>query len=543
MTRTVAAPSPASGAARGPCDEGILRGAPASPCADPSAPRWILAATILGSSMAFLDGSVVNVALPVIQSSLRASAAQVQWVVEAYALFLAALVLAGGSLADRFGRRRVFEVGVALFAAASAVCGLAPGPNPLIAARAAQGVAAALLVPSSLALLAAGFGHGERGRAVGTWSALTTIMSAIGPVLGGWLVQAVSWRAVFFINLPIAAAVLAISRTKIPESRNPDAGRLDSVGALLATAGLGGLVFGLIESAGRGWSDFRIWGSITGGVAALAAFVAVERTTSHPLAPLSLFRSRTFASANLLTFFLYGAAGATFYFLPFDLIQVRGYSPAAAGAALLPLILIVSSLSRVAGMVSDRFGARLPLTAGPALAAAGFGLLAISDPGGTYAATVLPAICVIGLGVALTVAPLTATVLNAVADRDTGAASGINNAVARVAGLLAIAILGVVASARFDRALDRRLPQIGVAAADRVVSPAERRKLGAARASESLPKADRDRVQAAIAGSFGESFRLVMAAAAGLALLAAASGGFGLGRERRTAGPVPRANA
>ena len=337
----------------------------------------MLAAAVLGSSMAFLDGSVVNVALPEIQRRLGASAAAAQWVVEVYALFLTSLVLAGGSLADRFGRKRVFETGAALFAAASAACGLASGPASLIAARAAQGVAAALLVPSSLALLSAGFPAAERGRAVGSWSALTSIAMAVGPVLGGWLVEAVSWRAVFFLNLPVAAVVLAISRTKVAESRNPDAGVSISPALCSRPPASRGSCSG---SSSRRIGDGRIlvWGSLLAGAALLAAFFVVERRSRHPMVPLSLFRVRSFAAANLLTFFLYAALGVSFYFLPFDLIQVRGYSPAAAGAALLPLVLIVFALSRAAGALSDRAGTRLPLTAGPALVAAGLGLLALS---------------------------------------------------------------------------------------------------------------------------------------------------------------------
>ena len=515
-------------AARGPCDEGILLGAPHAPGISAGAPRWILAAAVLGSSMVFLDGGVVNVALPVIQKSLGASAADAQWVVEAYALFLSSLVLAGGSLSDRFGRRRTFETGAALFALASAACGLAGGPAVLISARAAQGIAAALLVPSSLALLGAGFSAGERGRAVGSWAALTSIAGAGGPLLGGWLVEVVSWRAVFFINLPIAAIVLAISRAKVAESTNPDARELDIPGALLATAGLGGVVFGLIESPNRDWSDFRVWGSLSAGAAALAAFVAVELRSDHPMAPPALFRARAFAATNLLTLLFYAALGAAFYYLPFDLIQVRVYTPAAAGAALLPLALIVFALSRPAGSLSDRFGARLPLTAGPALGAAGFGLLALSPQEGSYVVTVLPGLSVLSLGIALTAAPLTATVLNAVGARETGAASGINNAVARVAGLLAVAALGVVASARFDRTLDRRLLEAGFSAPSRVVPAPERRKLGAARAPSSLSEVERGRAQEAIARSFEEAFRLVMGLAAGLALLASASAAAGL---------------
>ncbi len=531
IRRSAACPPPLGVAARGPCDEGILHGAGDAEALAPGAARWILAASVLGSSLAFLDASVVTVALPVIQKNLDVSASAAQWVVEAYSLFLTSLVLAGGSLADRFGRRRTFETGVVLFAAASAACGLAGGPASLIAARAAQGVAAALLVPSSLALLGAGFPAAERGRAVGSWSALTAIASAVGPVLGGWLICAVSWRAVFFINLPPAAALLAISRTKVPESRNPDAGGLDVSGAALATIGLGGLVFGLIESGDRGWRDQLVWASLAAGAAALAAFFVVESRSRNPMAPLALFRDRAFAAANLLTFFLYGGLGAAFFFLPFDLIQARRYSPPAAGAALLPLVVIVFALSRAAGSLSDRTGARLPLTVGPALAGAGFALLA-ALPAGSYPATVLPGICAVGLGLALAVTPLTATVLGSVDSRETGAASGMNNAVARVAGLLAIAVLSAVAAGRFGHALDRNLAEAGFSTPDRIVPSAERKKLAAASPSPSLSESDRARAQIAITRSFEDSFRLVMGAAAGLALLAAACGAIGFPANR-----------
>jgi EmrB/QacA subfamily drug resistance transporter len=476
--------------------------------------------------MAFLDGSVVSVALPVIQAKLGASASQAQWVVEAYALFLTSLVLAGGSLADRFGRRRIFEIGAALFAATSAACGLAAGPAALIAARGAQGIAAALLVPSSLALLGAGFPAAERGRAVGSWSALTSIAAAGGPILGGWLVQTVSWRAAFFLNLPVAVAVFAISRTKIPESRGLEARGLDVTGSLLATAGLGGVVLGLIEAGDRGWSDAFVRASLAAGASAFAGFLAFERRAKDPMVPLDLFRSRAFVAANLLTLFLYAALGVAFYYLPFDLIQTRGYSPSTAGAALLPLVGIVLALSRFAGSLSDRIGARLPLTAGPALSAAGFAFLALSGAGG-YAATILPGIVAIGLGLSLAVTPLTAAVLGSVDASETGAASGLNNAVARVAGLLAIAVLGVVVSARYNRALDRNLAGAGFKAAGRVVAGMERRKLAAARPSAALPNRERAQAQDAIVRSFEEAYRFAMGLAAGLAFLAAAAGAAG----------------
>ena len=428
----------------GPCDRGVIQSARASPC-DRATARWVLAATILGSSMAFIDGTVVGVALPVIQTGLRASPASTQWVVESYLLFLSALVLVAGSLADRLGRRRVFVTGVALFAAASAACALAPDVRWLVASRAVQGMAAALLVPSSLAILGAAYSPADRGRAIGAWSSLTAVSTAIGPVLGGWLVQALSWRAVFFINLPVGAAVLAITLRKVPDTRNPSAAPLDLPGALAATTGLGALVFGLIEAPAMGWADARAWAPLAVGALALAGFVLVERRSAHPMLPLELFRNRAFAGANLLTLFLYAALSAALFLLPFELIRAQDYSPGQAGMALLPLVVLLFLLSRPAGAIADRLGPRLPLIVGPALAALGFFLLGV--PHGdhaSYFSGFLPALSVLGLGMATTVAPLTTTVLNAVEREDEGLASGVNNAVARVAGLLAIAALGLV---------------------------------------------------------------------------------------------------
>src|SRR5437867_1376878 len=508
-------------AARGPCDEAILRATEASPSSRATA-RWVLAATILGSSMAFIDGTVVNVALPVLQESLNASVSSVQWVVEAYSLFLASLVLVGGSLGDRFGRRRVFAIGIAVFAASSAACALAPDVRFLVAARAVQGVGAALLVPSSLAILGSAFSSRERGRAVGTWSSLTAIAGVIGPVAGGWLVQVASWRAVFFVNLPIAAVILAIALRKVPETRNPSAGRLDLPGALLATIGLAALIYRLIEAPGAGWGDPRVWGSLATGVVALAAFVFVEARRDHPMMPLDLFRVRAFAGANLLTLFLYAALSAAFFLLPFELIQAQGYSPSEAGAAILPLIVLISALSRLAGMLADRIGPRVLLTVGPATAAAGFFLLAVPHPDARYVTALLPALSILGLGMAMTVAPLTATVLNAVGEKDTGTASGINNAVARVAGLLAIAVFGVVASVVFDRALDRRLSERGLAAVASRIPASERHKLGAAQPPPDLGELEKRRAQEAIAAALADSFRVSMKIAGALALLSSA---------------------
>jgi EmrB/QacA subfamily drug resistance transporter len=506
-------------AARGPCDEAVLHATEPAPCA-PATARWVLAATILGSSMAFVDSTVVNVALPVLQESLQASVSAVQWVVEAYALFLSALVLVGGALGDRFGRRRIFTIGIAVFGASSAGCALAAGVGWLVLARAVQGVGAALLVPSSLAILGAAFSRERRGRAVGTWSSLTAVASAIGPVAGGWLVEVASWRAVFLLNLPIAAAVLAIALRKVPETRDPPAGPLDWTGALTATLGLGAMIYGLIEAPAAGWGSPRVWGSLAAGAIALAAFVVVERRTRHPLVRLDLFRNRTFAGANLLTLFLYAALSAAMFLLPFVLIQARGYSPSAAGAALLPLIVLLFALSRPAGMLADRFGARLPLTVGPAIAALGFFLLAALDGDARYVTTLLPAVSVLGLGMAITVAPLTTTVLNSVGERSAGTASGINNAVARVAGLVAIAAFGIVASRVFDRALDRRSSEVGVSAVARKIPAAERRKLGATQSPPGATESEKRGVERAVASALGDSFRVSMKISAALALLA-----------------------
>ncbi len=497
-----------------------------------SSSRWILTATILGSSMAFIDGSVVNIALPVLQSRLGASAAAAQWVVEAYSLALSSLVLTGGTLADRLGRRRTFSAGTILFAVSSLACALSPSVGWLIATRAVQGVGGALLVPSSLAVLGAAFGERERGRAVGAWSALTSIAMAIGPALGGWLVEAISWRAVFLVNLPIAAAVLAIAAVKIPETRSDSAGALDAAGAILATAGLGGLVFGLIEAPTAGWGSARTLAPLALGLAALAAFVAVELRSRSPMVPLSIFRSRTFTAANLLTFFLYAAIAAVLFYLPFALIQARGYSPAAAGASILPLVILIGALSRPAGALADRIGPRLPLTVGPLVAAAGYALLALGRGDAPFASSVLPGLAVLGLGMAIVVAPLTATVLNAAGSSRSGAASGISNAVARVAALLAIAAFGILNASGFGRVLDRRLDAAHLPAPLRQALDAERPKLGAMRPPAGTSAEDERAVTGAVHDALNSAFREVALGSAALSVAASACAAWGVRRER-----------
>src|SRR5215204_240316 len=337
---------------RQPCDEGIIRSKEAQSVCAPNAAPWVLAATILASSMAFIDETALPVALPAIQSGLGATAVDAQWVVAAYTLFLAAMVLVGGALGDHLGRRRMFSVGVVLFALASTWCGLSQSPEQLILARALQGVGAALLVPNSLAIIGASFEEERRGKAIGTWTSLTSVTLILGPVLGGYLAENFSWRVVFFINVPLAVAVLAITALHVPESRDAKARGLDLPGAALAAVGLGGTVFGLLESSREGFGDPVVADALAGGVAALVAFVLVEGRVREPMVPLSLFRVRNFAGANVFTLLLYFALSGTLFFLPFNLIQAQGYSATAAGAAVAPVVVTMFLLSRYTGSLA-----------------------------------------------------------------------------------------------------------------------------------------------------------------------------------------------
>jgi len=482
----------------------------------------VLAATILGSSMAVIDGTVVNVALPVLQTALNATAADVQWIVESYTLFLAALILVGGSLGDHFGRRRIFSYGVALFALASIWCGASPSVNQLIWARAVQGIGGALLVPGSLAMISASFSGEQRGRAIGTWSGFTAITSALGPVLGGWLVEHASWRWVFFINVPLAVIVLGIVFWHVPESRDEEgAKKLDWWGALLATTGLGAIVYGLISSSTLGLSHPVVLSSLAAGAVILSAFIFVETHSRTPMMPLSLFRSRTFSGANLLTLLLYSALSEVLFFLPFNLIQVQGYSPTAAGAAFLPFILIMFLLSRWSGGLISRYGAKLPLMVGPTIAAIGLGLFAVPGIGGSYWTTFFPAIVVVGVGMAISVAPLTTTVMGAVKTSQAGIASGINNAVSRTAGLLSIAVLSLFVLSAFNHSLDRQLAALNIPLDVQQMLNSQRINLAGAKIPPGLSNEMSALLRRAIAESFIDSFRLVMFIAVGLALASA----------------------
>jgi EmrB/QacA subfamily drug resistance transporter len=474
--------------------------------------------------MAFIDGTVVNVALPGIQHALHATVSGAQWVVESYALFLAALILLGGAAGDYYGRRFVFTIGVILFAAASAWCGFAPDIRHLIMARALQGVGGAMLVPGSLAIISATFPADQRGKAIGTWSGFTGITAAIGPVLGGWLVQHLSWRWVFFINLPIAGAVIAISLLFVPESCG-DRGKhkLDFPGAFLITLGLGLLVFGMIEAPGLGWRNPIAWGTAALGAVTIALFLRWESRTEAPLVPLRLFRSMNFSGANLLTLLLYAALGALLFFLPYNLIQVQGYSPTQAGAANLPLILILFFLSRWAGGLVAHYGARLPLVIGPFVAALGFLLFAKPSIGGSYWTTYFPAMFVLGLGMSGVVAPLTTTVMGSVSERQAGVASGINNAVSRVASLLSIAVLGMVAFHVFDTQLERQLNSMNLAPSMKHSVLEQRSRLTQIEPPRDLNAGQQNALKQSIDESFLSGFRWVMVISAGLALFSALS--------------------
>jgi EmrB/QacA subfamily drug resistance transporter len=500
--------------------------------AGPGDPRWTLVVAVLGSSMAFLDGSVVNVALPVMQRSLGATVGQLQWIVEAYALLLASLVLVGGALGDRLGRRKVFSAGVVLFAAASAGCGAAPGIEWLIACRAIQGVGAALLVPGSLALISAAYPAKERGAAIGAWSAWTTVTAAIGPVSGGWVVSHASWRWLFFFNVPTAALLLVLAARRVGETRDAQSSKqLDWMGAALATLGLGLVVYALIDpgSAPAAGGATRALGSLRGlgllllGVAALVLFLIAEARQASPMLPLALFRSRTFAGANLVTLLLYGALGGAMFFVPFNLIQVQHYSPAAAGASLLPLVALVSTMSRWSGALAARIGPRPLLCAGPLFVAGAFALLALPTTGGVYWTTFFPGIVALGIGMGLTVAPLTAAVMGAVEARHAGVASGINNAVSRAAGLLAIAALGALLVYRFNQALESGLAGLSLPAGVTRVVDEQRGRLAGADLSGVAPSL-RGPLRAVFDAAYVAAFRTLMIAGAALASLAALAG-------------------
>ena len=505
-----------------PCEEGIIKSTPAASCPAGAKP-WVLLAAVLASSITYIDESVVNVASPAIATDLAASAVVIQWLVNAYTLSLSALLLVGGAAGDRFGRRRFFMIGIGIFAVASAWCGMAPTFAQLITARAVQGAGAALLIPCSLAIIGAAFDEAERGKAIGTWAGSSAVASAMAPMLGGWIVDHFSWRWIFLINPLLALPTIWIAYRHVPESRDPEAKPgLDWRGTILVLAGLGGLAYGLIALPSSGWRDPIVLASLLGGAVLLAAFLFVERASAAPMLPLGLFQSRTFSAVNLLTLLLYAALGGLWFFLPFALIQVHGYPAALAGAAFLPFTILMVALSRWAGGLLDRYGARLPLIVGPSIAAFGIALLGVIVPHGAYW-QFLVAITILGLGMVISVAPLTTAVIDAVPAHQTGVASGINNAVASVANLLAVAAFGAVAILILNRLLDGQLQSQALSAAVKNAIAAAHGQLVIEPSLEGLQGDDRATAALILRRSLAESIRWVMVMAAVMALSGAAA--------------------
>ncbi|MEX2144673.1 MAG: MFS transporter [Anaerolineales bacterium] len=478
--------------------------------------------TILGSSMSYIDATVIYIALPVLQSDLNATVVQTQWIVEAYVLFQAALILVGGSLGDRVGRRRVFAIGIVIFAIASAFCGFATSANFLIIARIVQALGGAMLGPASLAIISATFEERERGKAFGLWSGASAITVALGPLLGAILVQYASWRWLFFINVPMAALALFVLFRKVPESRNEEsAGTLDWRGASLATLGLGAFVFGIIESANYGFESPIVFGSILLGLMSFSLFIYSQSRTRFPLLPLYLFRSSTFSGANLITLLLYGALSGLIFFLPFNLIQVQGYDIIQAGLGFLPFPLIVGTFSGWAGGLVSKYGSKIPLVIGPLIVAIGLVLFGQAGLGGSFWLTFFPAVVIMAMGMTVVIAPLTTTVMSSAPKRLSGTASGINTAINSTANVLAVAILGVVALSVFNSSITRQLEPMDLTPQATALIEAETTKLANAQAPDSLPLDKQVDVDLAFDRAFVDAFQVLMYICAGLVVTAA----------------------
>ncbi|MEM9927384.1 MAG: MFS transporter [Cyanobacteria bacterium P01_D01_bin.50] len=501
-----------------PCDAGVINTKRCSICCSYITERWVLVVTILGSSMVMIDGTAVNIALPVLQQAFDATAAQVQWVVESYALFLAALILVGASLGDRFGRRLIYAYGITLFALASGWCGLSPNINQLIVARAFQGIGAALFIPGSLAMIGAYFELRQRRKAIIIWSYFTAITSAIGIFLGAWLIENLSWRWIFLINLPFSIVILLILFRSVPETYEREFIRIDYWGTILATLSLGAFVFGLIESSHFGIFHPLVIACVAFGILFLGAFIFLEANIYGPIIPLSLFKSRIFSGVNLLTLLLYSAFGGAFYFIPFNLIQIQGYSPTIAGAAFLPFILVILFMSNYSDNFVTHYGIKLPLMVGSLIVAIGFMLFTIPGIDGSYWITFFPATIVLSLGISISLAPLTKTVIGGVRQRQAGTALQINNAISRLAELLAIAFFNIFVFNAFNYSLDRRLAGLKLPSQVQQVLAEQRINLAAAKIPDNISEPLKNELEKAIALSYVESFRLIMFIAAVLAV-------------------------
>lgn len=509
---------------RGPCDEAVIEtAAEAVPCTVRRR-RWVLVASVLGSSLAFLLGSVVNVALPAMQRALGASAAEMQWVPNAFLLTLGAMVLLGGAAGDRYGRRRMFLWGIGVFAAATLACALAPSAPALIAARALAGIGAAFLVPNSLALISSVFPKAERGRAIGTWASFSALTTAFGPAIGGLLADRLGWRSVFAVVLPLAVAAFWIGMRRVPETRETSRDPLDLVGAVLATLALAATIWGLIAAGGRGMGDLRVITTLSAGGLLSAVFLVHERRTRAPMLPLGLFASWTFTGANLMTFFLYFALSGALFLLPFLMVDGLGYSSSAAGAAFLPMTLSMAILSRWSGSLADRFGPRLSLTAGPGLVAVGCALLAWQASNGSYWSSLFPGLLVLGLGMTAAVAPLTTVVLAAVDDHRAGIASSVNNAAARLAALVAIAALGSFAVTHFHGVLAEQLEARSLPASVRAAVLARADAFASVDLGPEIPSANHAVIGQAVDSALLTAFSSALLVAAAAALAAGAFG-------------------
>jgi len=484
--------------------------------------RWVLLATILGSGMAFIDSTAMNVVIPVLQSELNATIPQVQWIIEAYALFMSSLMLLGGSLGDKFGRKRIFALGIVLFTGASIWCGLSPNTSQLIVARAFQGAGGALLIPGSLAIVNISFSDENRGRAFGIWSGFTAITTTLGPILGGWLAQNLSWRYVFFINVPLALIVLGVLYWRIPESKKANGEeKLDLWGSLLVTLGLGCIVFGLIDSGNIGFGHPKVIIPFIAGGLFLLGFLFYESRTSSPMMPLNLFKSKTFSGGNFISLLFWAAWSGAIFFIPFNLIQLQGYSAVGVGLAFVPLVIVLFLFSPWAGGLVVKYGAKLLIIAGTILASIGFYLFTLPGIGGSYWTTFFPAITILGIGMAIIISPLTTAVMGSVELKDSGVASGINNTVGRIAGLLAIAVMGVFALSTFSKNLDYELDSIDLQQETRQYIDDQRIKILLIDIPENVETETKTYIRNAIDRSFLASFRLMMFISTGLVLLGA----------------------
>jgi EmrB/QacA subfamily drug resistance transporter len=485
--------------------------------------NFILAATVIAAGMVFLDGTVVTVALPQIQKEFRASVSGLQWLIDIYILFLSVPILVAGSLSDRYGRKKLFNIGLIGFTLASLVCGAAANLEQLILARVFQGLSGAIMLPGSLAILNASFPPEVRGRTVGTWSAFTPLTTALGPLLGGWLVDNVSWRAAFYINLPLGLLTLFLSLRYIPESKSAEIPESqDWLGAGLITIGLGSLIFGLIEGPRLGWAAPSVWVSILTSLTFLIAFALLESRIEHPMIPYALFKNRLFSGITLITFILYFGMSGVFFFFPLNLQQIQEFSATSAGAAFMPIIIMLFLMSRWSGYFADKHGPRLPMIIGPTVIAIGFFMYMIPGESASYWLTFFPATVVFGIGLGITVAPLTTVALGSVPTHLSGLASGVSNAASRLASMLAVATLGALMVVQFSASLEHHTQPLPLAAKDRLLLQEEKLKLGGAEPPLGLTSDLQARVETAIDEAFVDAFRLMMALCAVLALVSAA---------------------